>query len=83
MTKRDEVYKAIDSERTYQDNKWPNHSHEVGAWITMLRSYVTKADEAWTNNIGDAAALEVIRKISGIAVRCMEEHGAPHRQIEL
>lgn len=80
MTTRQEVYAAIDSERTYQQKKWGDHQHEVGAYLTMLREYVSKADRAWTDNVGDAAALEMVRKVAGIAVRCMEDHGAPLRQ---
>lgn len=73
------VYEAIDSERDYQQKKWGGHKHEVGAYLTMIRKYSEKADTAWTDNAGDEAALEMIRKIAGIAVRCMEDHGAPKR----
>jgi hypothetical protein len=80
MVTRQEVYKAIDSERDYQEAKWGGHSHEVGAYITMLRTYISRADEAWTSNNGDDAALEMVRKVASIAVHCMEEHGAPLRK---
>ena len=78
---RADVYAAIDGERDYQDKQWkgPDHQHEVGAYITMLTYYVQKAQEAWTVKSGDYDALHVIRKIAGIAVHCMEEHGAPKR----
>lgn len=83
MATRQEVYAAIDSERDYQDSLPPTrtegHNHSVGAYITMLRHYVTKMDEAWTMNPGDDQALDVMRKVAGIAVHCMEDHGAPHR----
>jgi hypothetical protein len=77
---REQVYDAIDTERDYQDKKWAGHSHEVGAYLTMLRTYVARAEEAWTSNSGDAPALEVVRKITAIGVHCMEQHGAPHRK---
>lgn len=80
MATRRKVYRAIDSERDYQEAKWGNHRHEVGAYLTMLRIYMNRADEAWTSNKGDDAALEVVRKIGGIAVRCMEDHDAPMRK---
>ncbi|GAG92939.1 unnamed protein product, partial [marine sediment metagenome] len=54
--------------------------HTVGNYLTMLRRYANKADEAWTDNAGDLAALDVIRKIAGIAVHCMEDWGAPLRK---
>lgn len=76
------AYKAIDSEREYQETKWTGHEHEVGAYITMLDFYVAEAKKGWVKNSGDAAALESIRKIAGIAVACMEAHGAPERHID-
>lgn len=83
---RADVYAAIDSERAYQnslggDRREPREiNHSVGDYLTMLRFYVTKADQAWTDNPGTDAAMNVIRKIAGIAVRAMEEHGAPRRE---
>ena len=79
---RKEVYSRIDTERDYQDLIWSGHTHEVGAYITMLRHYVTKAEQAWTENQGDTPALDVIRKITAIGVHCMEEHGVPERIID-
>jgi hypothetical protein len=78
---RAEVYRAIDGEREYQETKWPDHKHEVAAYLTMLRSYMNKADAAWTDNVGEEAALDVVRKIAGIAVSCMEQNGVVHRGI--
>lgn len=81
--KREDVYKLIDSERAYQHTLPPNRtigfSKTVGEYITMLHHYMNKLDEAWTCNAGDEKALEVMRKIAGIAVHCMEDHGAPPR----
>ncbi len=89
-TPRYQVYEAIDGERAYQDNiiaKDParhdatvDADHSVGAYLTMLDAYVRKAQDAWTDHGGHDKALDVIRKIAGIAVHCMEDHGAPHRK---
>lgn len=80
---RAEVYKLIDGEREYQNelgpDRWEGKPHSPGAYITMLTSYLTKAQQAWTDNAGDKESLGVIRKIAAIAVRCMEDHGAPPR----
>ena len=80
---REEVYKLIDGEREYQNSLPPSRTNgfhkTVGEYLTMLRCYMTQADVAWTMNAGDDAALDVIRKIAGIAVHCMEDHGAPER----
>lgn len=87
---RDSAYYAIDTERDYQDalgedrcefeqNRMRNHS--VGDHLVMLKVYVDRALLAWTDNPGDAKALDVVRKVAGIAVRCMEYHGAPERSV--
>lgn len=82
-TTRQEVYAAIDTERQYQDKlssaRTDGREKTVGEFLTMLRHYMNKADAAWTENAGDAAALEQIRKIAGISVNCMEKWGAPKR----
>lgn len=88
MTKRSEVYKAIDTERDYQDQRWnentttSNGYHEVGAWLTFLRTYIREAEEIISRN-GDPEAtdqsMHTIRKIAAMCVCCMEQHGAPHR----
>lgn len=82
-TPRAEVYAAIDTERDYQDKlplcRGDGSPKSVGEYLTLLRAYSAKADSAWTDNPGDEKALHVIRKIAGIAVYCMEIHGAPPR----
>lgn len=81
---RKEVYEVIDTERNYQDNLGPdrtNHQpHTVGNYITMLQHYQGQLVTAWTLNAGDEKALDIMRKIAGIAVHCMEVHGAPKRE---
>ena len=87
---REHVYAAIDSERDYQDHLKKDRTsnptdgtrsidHTVGDFVTMMQHYQTQLVKAWTANPGDQEALNVIRKIGGIAVNCMEQHGAPHR----
>lgn len=82
-TKRELVYNAIDVERDYQDNLGPertdNRPHSVYAYLVMFDSYLRKAIDGWTNNAGDKVALDNIRKLAAICVRCLEDHGAPHR----
>lgn len=79
MTLREQVYKAIDGERDYQDSLGPDRTDgsvkSVGDYITMLNTYQRRATDAWTNIPGNRQALHEIRKIAAIAVRCMEEHG--------
>jgi hypothetical protein len=82
---RSVIYKIIDGERDYQRSLLgPGgvrscETQEVGSYLLLLQDYVDKAQVAWVAHHGDVAALDVIRKVAGIAVRCMEEHGAPPR----
>lgn len=80
---RHTVYAIINTERDYQDrlgaDRTVGDQKHVGDYLTMMRAYMAKADEAWTFNAGDKKALEEIRKIAAICVRCMEEHGAEPR----
>ena len=79
---RESVYKAIDSERMFQDRKWgtiAQHPHEVGAWLTIMRVLLAKAEEAYVSSAHDDAALTEIRKLAGTAVACMEQHGVRER----
>lgn len=83
MTSREDVYRAIDTERDYQD-KLPAYRTDksektVGDYIVLIQAYSHALVEAWTYNPGNLDALEVMRKIAGIAVHCMEDHGAPQR----
>jgi len=87
---RSVVYKAIDSERDYQDSfieKDPTRhdaslpDHSVGDYIVMLTTYVREAQENWTRNGGVEKAQDSIRKIAGIAVHCMEDHGVQPRSL--
>lgn len=78
---REIVLLAIAFERRHQATIWPEYEEgsETSEEVTMIRRYLRKADEAWTDTDGDAQALEVIRKIVTIAVRCMQNNGAPER----
>jgi hypothetical protein len=77
---RADVYSAVDSERNYQELKWGDGGkHEIDAFATYIRRYSAILDRVGTEPSGDTAKLEVIRKIAGIAVACMEQHGAPRR----
>lgn len=79
-----EVYAAIDAERDYQNSLGPDRTdgnqHTVGDYLIMLDRYVRKAQDEWTDRAGNTSALDQIRKIAGIAVRCMEEHGIVNRE---
>lgn len=84
-TTREEAYKAIDSEREYQDKLWQNqeggpNNLTIGEFILLIEEYAAQARNAWSKEVKpEMTALNAVRKIAGIAVGCMEQHGAPHR----
>lgn len=78
---RAEVYRLIDGDRECQDAVAERASATggrlaVGEHLVLLATYIDRAQTAWVDNPGDDEALEVVRKIAGIAVRCLEQHGA-------
>jgi hypothetical protein len=84
MISREEVYKAIDGERDYQDARWPGHIHNESEYILYLRHYVDEAaKKASTLDLSDVEnmmkVLSDIRKIAALAVVCMEQNGVVHR----
>lgn len=82
---RAKVYELINGERSYQDTLPPSRtdgsSKTVGDYLVLLDVYIRRAKDDWAGNAGYEQSLDEIRKIAGIAVRCMEEHDAPARSI--
>jgi hypothetical protein len=87
-TPRAAAYNAIDTERDYQDamkvgpdGRTDGFPKSVGDYLTLIRVYSARADEAYSGAPGDEPALHMIRKVAGIAVQCLEVHGAPRREV--
>lgn len=88
VTTRSETYDAIDSERDFQDSfvlpeRQYFQTHTLGEFILMLNQYAAQAQEKWTHHkTGEdvPSSLHEVRKLAAIAVRCMEQHGAPFRE---
>ena len=79
---RSKVYEVIDSERKFQDRKWgtiEQHPHEVGGWLTLMRTLLSDAEKVWATNNNDGPALDEIRKVLAVGVACCEQHGVEHR----
>jgi hypothetical protein len=89
LVSRPEVYRAVDSERDYQDRKWNENTcpskglHSVQEWLTYIRDYTEEALHIGCRE-SDATAipkqLDIIRKIAGMGVCAMEQNGAPLRK---
>lgn len=87
MSRRKEVYEAIDGERAYQQQRWAHSAchgtdHSPIEFLVYMRSYVNEALEYVSRNPEPEAserAMHNVRKIAALAVACMEIHGAPRR----
>jgi len=81
---RAQVYAALDSERDYQQLRWPEHFHSITEYLTYMRDYIEEAlhiESRQDFKTADPMALEIVRKVATLGVACMQEHGAPLRQI--
>jgi hypothetical protein len=78
--KRIDTYLAIDSERDFQDEKFAGKPDlSIEGSLVVLGKLHGDALLAWY--AGDIAdVLDHVRKIGGVATRCMEIHGAPLRK---
>jgi hypothetical protein len=76
---RDEVYTAIDTERNYQEERWPFHKHSATEFLVFINHYVSKAMACASTENHNDNVLDGLRKIAALAVAAMEEHGAPPR----
>lgn len=84
---RAEAFEAINSERDYQDKVWGNSASSkvegTGRTLDEFALYI----HGYANDLAALAShidepeekLNFVRKIAGLAVACMEQHGAPKR----
>ena len=83
------VYAAIDSERDYQDSRWGDTlsgdrpgdgSRTVDEFALYIQGYTSDLVQYASHFGPEEEKLNIIRKIAGLAVACMEQHGAPLRE---
>ncbi len=91
MTPREDVYRALDSERDYQDDKFANIEYphtgmrreaidrSLDEFILYIKQYSDEAG-ALTTHENEDEALNFVRKVGALCVGCMEKHGAPLRE---
>lgn len=79
---RCDVYKCIDEERNYQDQRWhdcvPDKEKAIAEWLNYIEYHLEKGKERVYHQSSDEALAE-LRKIAALAVRAMEIHGCPER----
>jgi len=76
---------AIAAERYYQEMKWGDlvdHPQSVGAYLTLMRVHLARAENAWAGANNDLEALHCLRKVLALGVACGEQYGLPKRDME-
>ena len=86
MATRQECYKAIDSERAYQNDLWGDgydlEHRRPEEWLVYIDVYLNKAKVAITSikdNTAIPETIHIIRKITALGIAAMEQLGAPRR----
>jgi hypothetical protein len=84
MMNQEDALNLLCGERQYQESLNPKMNHKgvptIEAEIIMMEHYLLDARTKWTTTYGNAGpALDAMRKVAGIAVRCFENHGCPPR----
>lgn len=83
------VFNAINSERDYQDKKWGNTFsggrpgdgwRSVDEYVTYIAGYASELLQVASHSSDQQAKLNLVRKVAGLCVACMEQHGAPLRK---
>ena len=87
MARRSEVYAALDSEALYQDMRKHRDGgasfHSAEEFMLYMDDYLTEAKHVSSRTWGPEALdkiLPIIRKVTTLGVRLLEQHGAPQRE---
>lgn len=81
--KREDVYKLIDGEREYQNERWKEdkmpsrtHVHTPEEWIVYMEDYLAEAKHICSRNEAPdcyKSAMAIIRKVTAMGVAAMEQ----------
>lgn len=77
------VLGAIESERHYQEQKWPKHEHSVAEWLLIMQKCLDDAKRGWAcdRENPNRTALHEIRQVVAVGVAAMEQCGAFNRAV--
>lgn len=63
-------------------NNWEHQNvPSVEAELLLLQEYTNLARTEWVRNEGNDQALDVVRKLAAISLRCLANHGCPEREM--
>jgi len=89
MATREIVYATIDTERDYQDRVWGgkassgnpgNGNRTVDEFALYIQGYANDLANIASHSDDLEEKLHFVRKVAGLAVACMEQHGALPRE---
>lgn len=88
MTNREQIYKAIDLERDYQDSRWTEATtptagkHSNLEFLVFIQDYVNEAMHKSSREAGAELTFtkHSLRKIAALAVAAMEQNGVAFRE---
>jgi hypothetical protein len=76
---RDQVFAAIDRERTYQSNKWGGQPRTVQEWLLIIEQELAEAKLAWVKSEKIEEALCEILQIAACCTAACEQNGLHER----
>jgi hypothetical protein len=81
MANRQEAFDALNSEREYQAKRWGDKHHEIDAWVFYICDYADRLKRLGLHVGQPTDELDLVRKVEGLAVVCMERRGARLRKV--
>ena len=76
---RDEVFKIIDDERHYQEQKWgSDEGKSLGDFLVYMEYYLRIAKDSYSTDKFEQTKT-FLRKAVAVGVAAMELHGVPKR----
>ena len=91
-TEREAAFRAIDSERDYQDDRWGDTlsgdrpgsgERSVDEFALYIIGYANDLLVNASHFGNQTDKMDIIRKVTTLSDACMEQHGAPHRHVPL
>lgn len=78
-----ETSACVESERSYQQERFPGHSHDVLGWLGIMSKCLHDAYSRHTTDRSSDAVLHEVRQVVAVGFACLQEHGAPKRGDEI
>lgn len=75
----DQVFRAIQEERDYQDVKWgtiDEHPQSIPGYLLIIRKELEEAEMGWMKNVqGRDSAMSEILQVAAVCVAALQQYG--------